>query len=90
MNEGGKWFVECNMVIFTFHCNIEMATSSRPELIATVPNFEWTEEREEDLIQLWEDNPFLYNTELKDYLNLYKKRETIEKFASILGATGKF
>lgn len=52
-------------------------------------DYEWSGEREEILLNWWEENELLYNMELKDYSNQIKKRRTYEEFAAKMGTTGK-
>lgn len=52
-------------------------------------DYVWTAEREEQLLNWWEENELLYNMETKDYSNQHKKRRMYEEFAAKMGATGK-
>lgn len=57
---------------------------------AKIPSdYVWSPEREEMLLNWWEENELLYNMELRDYSNQHKKKRTYEEFAAKMGATGK-
>lgn len=51
--------------------------------------YDWTDEKEEQLISQWEENEFLYNMECKDYKNQQKKEMAYENMGKKIGTTGK-
>lgn len=51
--------------------------------------YQWTPRTEEELIEWWEANGFLYNLELKEYSDIQKKNRTYEAFAKKMGCTGE-
>jgi len=50
----------------------------------------WTEELEDKLIELWQQNECLYNTRCKVYSDRVKKRSAIEKIAKEIDVTGSY
>lgn len=52
--------------------------------------FTWKESTTEKLLQLYKDNPCLYDSKCKDYHNRDTKRKVLEDIARSIGVTSKF
>jgi len=51
---------------------------------------DWTDEKIFHLIQLYENQPCLYDVACKEYHNRNKKKQTLDKMALELQTTGQF
>lgn len=51
--------------------------------------YDWTNEKEEKLIQWWEETEYLYNLQCRDYRDTAKKDRAVESIATKIGTTGE-
>ena len=56
----------------------------------TCSNCEWTEDREEKLVGLWQDIPCLFYCSLHSYSNKHSKIRTYAEIAGQLDCTGLY
>ena len=50
----------------------------------------WSERDEERLIEVWQEKPCLYISNLKAYSNRHRKRKALEEIGAFINRSGKY
>jgi hypothetical protein len=58
-------------------------------LPSKMPNFVWTEENEQLLVEMWAGRPNLYNLNLASYHNKHSKARSLQELRDAIGCDGE-
>jgi hypothetical protein len=81
-------FVDCTRIL-AGHCHLLESVNSCGTT-RDMGTFLWSENNEDRLIELWRENPALYDTTLKSYHNRNTKDKILQEMCKELGCNGMY
>lgn len=53
-------------------------------------DFKWSEDKEAELVELWQQHANLYNLDLASYHNKHSKAKSLQEIRTQLGCSGRY